>query len=132
MLTAPVAAELTGKIANSANRYRHVPQYRTSETYLVRYRTPPSSDLGTYLVRASDATVHGPFGSLDAAETWVGQNGGGYVDWGSSANMIPDHGTPGQISLLHFSVGSGLGWSDWRNCEEHPRAFIGCGHGGAA
>lgn len=115
-----VPAELTGKIARPDGRYR------VSETYLVRYRTPPSSDLGTYLVRASDATVHGPFGSLDAAEQWVGRHGGGYVDWGTSANLIPDRGPEGQISLLHKA--NGCPWWDWRHCEAHPRAFIGCGH----
>ena len=119
-----VPADMTGRIARPEGRPGS--RYRTAETYLVRYRTPPSSDLDTYLVRASDAAVLGPYGSLEAAEEWVGRHGGGYVDWGRSASLVPDRGGEGQLALLHKA--NGCPWWDWRQCEDRPRAFIQCGH----
>lgn len=123
--TVDVPAEFVGKIANSAGRYPCVPLYRTGETWLARYAMGSS---GTYLIRTSDGTVHGPFGMLDHAETYVAENGGGYVDHGSSVLMIPSR-PAGQIALIHKVTGSGLGpWWDWQTCEDRPRAFIACGH----
>lgn len=112
------------RIANSPDRYPHVPLYRSGETWLYRVATE-GGHVRDYLIRASDESVHGPFLGLDACDAYIRDHGGGYLDWGSSASIVP-HAPVGQMSLLHHAYG--VGWWDYFRCEESPRAYPNCGH----
>lgn len=112
------------RIANSPDRYRGVPLYRSGETWLYRVSTV-RGHVRDFLIRASDESVHGPFLGLDACDAYIRENGGGYLDWGRSANMVP-HAPVGQMALLHKA--NGLDWWDYLRCEQSPRAYPNCGH----
>lgn len=112
------------RIANSPNRYAQVPLYRSGETWLHRVGTV-GGHVRDALIRASDDSFHGPFHGIDACMSYIRENGGGYLDFGTSATMIPDAPT-GQISMLHKI--QGVGWWDYRRCEQSPRAYPNCGH----
>ncbi len=92
---------------------------RNGNTYRLVF--PVGGHAGTYLREEDTDTIHGPFGSLQRAEDWVRQHGGGWLEWGSGSQIIPDV-PPNQIPLLRFFHGAGLGWRDYMWAESHPLA----------